>query len=184
MYELTSYPALQERKDKAVESLRELTKLLTESSSEARRLKNRYTLRGVSTKPHITYVLRRAEVSDESSADTIDNEWQWWRISFSKDDAKKPSQDVTKTEAPALEKKESTGWGAPVGPVSEWQKAKMKEKPRGSEHVGYSITKVREIEVLKAAREESSTVLLVYANDYAVEFGEAPPQLPLKVTSV
>jgi hypothetical protein len=165
-----------------VESLRELTKALTKSASEEGYPRNKYTLRGVSTKPHITYVLRRADFSDESSTDTIDNEWQWWRISFSRDDAKRPSQDASKSEAAPLGMPASVGWGVPAGPASEWQNAKMKEKPRGSEHLGYTITKVREIEVLKAAREESSTVLLVYASDKAMQQGQAPPDHTLAVS--
>lgn len=167
-----------------METLRELTKSLTARTNEYE--SSKYTLRGVSTKPHVTYVLRRAEMGDESSTDTIDNEWQWWRISFSKDDAKKPSQDVTKSEAPAPppEKEQvSTGWGVPVGPVSEWKPAKAKEKPRSSEYLGYTVAKVREVEVLKAAREEHSTVLLVYANSDAVNHSESWPEYALKARS-
>jgi hypothetical protein len=167
-----------------VETLRELTKSLTARTKEYESPK--YTLRGVSTKPHVTYVLRRAEMGDESSTDTIDNEWQWWRISFSKDDAKKPSQDATKSEAPAPppEKEQvSTGWGMPVGPVSEWKPAKAKEKPRSSEYLGYTVAKVREVEVLKAAREEHSTVLLVYANSDAVSHSESWPEYALQARS-
>jgi hypothetical protein len=134
----------------------------------------------VSTKPHITYVLHRVDSSDESSTDTIDNEWQWWRISFSKDDAKKPSQEATKSEAPTSQR-ESMGWGVPVGPASEWQKAMMKEEHREGEHLGYTITKVREIEVLKAAREENNTVLLVYASESAMQHPESILQPALKV---
>ncbi|GAB7360178.1 hypothetical protein MBLNU230_g7940t1 [Neophaeotheca triangularis] len=53
-------------------------------------LKYRYTLRGVSTKPHITYVLHPAEDPDsaedametQQDDDTTPPGWQWWRIDY------------------------------------------------------------------------------------------------------
>lgn len=84
--------------------------------------------------------------------------WQWWRISFSTDDAKTQQSESSK----------SNGTGKYVAPPN-------------TDVIGYTARKVREIEVLRAAREESKSVLLVYANSSAVQFGESPAPTPLQV---
>lgn len=111
--------------------------------------------------PHVTYVLRRQVV--DSGEDEMDqdsgksNKWQWWRISFSPEDAK-----TQLAEQKVRNKKYSV--------------------PRDADVAGYTAQKVREIEVLRAAREESKKVILVYANSNAVSFAEddAPPPLQVK----
>lgn len=99
-------------------------------------------------------MLRRqgSGVSDEPQTG---GDWQWWRISFSVEDAK-------------AQRAESN----PNGNAAS----------NNADVVGYTARKVREIEVLKAAREESKTVLLVYAHDNAMkmQYEEAPP--PLQVS--
>jgi hypothetical protein len=90
--------------------------------------------------------------------DKQEDEWQWWRISFSTDDAKTQRSDVSK----------GNGSGKYIAPPN-------------TDVIGYTVRKVREIEVLKAAREESKSVLLVYANSNAVQFDESSAPLPLQV---
>jgi hypothetical protein len=173
---LIQNPALEIRKQKALETLRSRSKALTEPSADSSKPPhNKYTLRGVCTLPHVTYVLRR---SAPASSDVENNtevesggEWQWWRISFSIEDKKARLAEVNQTAAvPSLEDQAA------------WKGTKAKKKWSVQTHgdvAGYTTRKVREIEVLKAAREESNTVLLVYANSNAVNFKEdiAPQEL-------
>jgi hypothetical protein len=86
--------------------------------------------------------------------DTNEDEWQWWRISFSADDAK--TQQAAKAE----------------------KSERKNAAPKNADIIGFTTTKVREIEVLKAAR-DSSSVLLVYANSKYSSFQSdiAPPAL-------
>lgn len=90
---------------------------------------------------------------DES---TTSNEWQWWRISFSVDDGK-------------------TQQAAKAGSQSKFV------TPSHADIIGYTAKRVREIEVLRAARDESTNVLLVYANDKAVGFQDGPTPPALEV---
>lgn len=90
--------------------------------------------------------------------DKARDEWQWWRISFSTDDAKTQQSDSSKDNSS----------GKYVAPPN-------------TDVIGYTSRKVREIEVLRAAREESKSVLLVYANSNAVQFEESPAPPPLQV---
>lgn len=121
----------------------------------------KYTLRGFCTVPHITYVLRRdspIQVEEDliEMEDKKPEEWHWWRISFSTDDAK--TQQAAKPES-RRDKSSSTG---------------------NADVIGYTATKVREIEALRAAR-ESRSLLLVYANNNAVDFPHNPAQPSLQV---
>lgn len=170
---------LERRKQEAQETFRKHSKVLTEQTSSTDPPYNKYTLRGVSTLPHVTYVLKR-RVPEEGTQDAHEanrpDEWQWWRISFSTDDAKARLAEETQTAAVAS----SQG-----GPTPDQQETKKKrEIPRNADVVGYTARKVREIEVLKAAREESSTVILVYANEHAVNFKESGLPLELQVCNV
>lgn len=119
---------------------------------------HKYTLRGICTEPHVTYVLKRNDAGYADDAMDVDGEnrddFQWWRISFSAEDGK------TKQ----AEKRESQG---------------DKAAAQNGDVVGYTARKVREIEVLRAAREEWRTIMLVYASENAmkVNVDEAPPQL-------
>ncbi|KAL1971042.1 hypothetical protein VTN77DRAFT_2876 [Rasamsonia byssochlamydoides] len=150
---------LEDQRQKALETLRSYSKTLTEpSASEDEPPKCKYTLRGVCTAPHVTYVLRRS--GSKKPEDTMEernergDDWQWWRISFSTDDART---------------KEASRTGS----------RRRYDIPPNADVAGFTCRKVREIEVLRAAREESNNVLLVYANSNAVNFkeGAAPPPL-------
>ncbi|KAL3486714.1 hypothetical protein BJX62DRAFT_214713 [Aspergillus germanicus] len=135
---------LEERKQQALESLRGSSKFLTEpSDTPGEPPVHKYTLRGVCTEPHVTYVLRR-RIPDPETPPSDD--YDWWRISFSVDDAKTRQAETGGTSS----------------------------APKDADVIGYTAHKVREVEVLRAAREESKNVLLVYANSNAMNFKEEP----------
>ncbi|RHZ63892.1 uncharacterized protein CDV56_105571 [Aspergillus thermomutatus] len=143
---------LENRKQKAVETLRNYSKILTEpSESPTEPPHHRYTLRGVCTEPHITYVLKPRTSHNSEQATNLESsagdQWQWWRISFSTDDAKARQAGTNRDGKAAA---------------------------NHADVVGYTARKVREIEVLHAAREESKNVLLVYANSNAMSVQANP----------
>jgi hypothetical protein len=88
------------------------------------------------------------------------DDYQWWRISFSAEDGKSRQ----------AEKNQSQGYDAAT---------------ENGDVVGYTIRKTSECEVLRAAREEWSSVLLIYASEKAVNAPvvPAPPQLQVRSTS-
>lgn len=144
-------------KTKALEILRDDSKFLTEPSpSPDENPQLSYHLQGVCTLPHVTYVRRRRASDSDSKAD---DGWQWWRISFSTDDAKRRQAERSTNES------DRSDYVA----------------PQNADVVGYTAHKVREIEVLRAARMESRTVLLVYANSRALSVPESPLPKPLQV---
>ncbi|KKK19695.1 hypothetical protein ARAM_007046 [Aspergillus rambellii] len=146
---------LEERKQSALETLRGYSQFLTEpSASPSEPPLRKYTLRGVCTEPHVTYVLKRTEPHGDGADSTpkLDEAYEWWRISFSLDDAKTRQ----------AEKGQSTTASKNAGVI------------------GYTARKVREIEVLQAAREESKTTLLVYASSNAMAVKEEPAPMPLQ----
>ncbi|KAH6684481.1 hypothetical protein B0J14DRAFT_572979 [Halenospora varia] len=79
--------ALNDEKEKARQTIKDLSKLFTEQSAEADARKLRkYYLRGVSTTKNTTYICRRAEpdlidmdLDKEGASSKRD---QWWRINF------------------------------------------------------------------------------------------------------
>lgn len=144
---------------------------------------HKYYLSGLSTKPWITYVRVKREkdlidfedVEDDPSAsgnrqadqnammdESIDEEaqWDWWRISFSRDDL--PVTETTHEQV--------------AGPLTQqeaymWDMARKVRQPEGGpDLVAYSVQKMREYEVIKAAREESNEVVCVYASENALRF--------------
>ncbi|KAL4800215.1 hypothetical protein BDV19DRAFT_172814 [Aspergillus venezuelensis] len=129
------------RQREAEETLRSYSKYLTEpSDTPGEPPVHKYTLRGVCTEPHVTYVLRR---NPPTETDPNPTGYQWWRLSFSVDDAK--ARHVQTRHAPP---------------------------PKDTDVIGYTARKVREVEVLRAAREESKTVTLIYANANAMSYKE------------
>lgn len=120
---------------------------------------HKYTLQGICTKPHVTYVLKsNSNSGGESDEMKVDGEKvdasQWWRISFSAEDGK--ARHAAKNEA--------------LGDKAGSQDADV---------VGYTATKVQEEEVLQAAGKDWRSVLLVYASNAAMNapVDGAPPQL-------
>ncbi|KAG5291898.1 ubiquitin interaction domain-containing protein [Histoplasma ohiense] len=170
--------SLEERKSQALESLRRYTKELTTASNDPAKPPHRkYTLRGVCTHPHVTYVLRRRENNVEMtegpiSVSSAHDEWQWWRISFSVDDAKARHAEATQTPVvPSLHRNSG---------IAQQQRNPRVPLPANMDVAGYTVRPVREIEVLRAAKEEGRSVLLVYANENAVNFKEGPLPPPLQ----
>lgn len=148
------------RKSRALESLQSYAKFLTEPSpSPDETPRYRYSLRGVCTEPHVTYVLRRRASDDPKDVTDSDSKvcdgWQWWRISFSTDDAKQKRAEKTASNSDY--------------------------PPQSADVVGYTTRKVQETEVLQAAGEGSRTALLVYANSNALSVLEQPLPPPLQV---
>jgi hypothetical protein len=79
--------ALNEEKEKALETMRKLSKLYTSQSNnpDAPKL-TKYTLRGVSTTKSTTYICRRAEPDlidmDLDSDGPKEQGDQWWKINY------------------------------------------------------------------------------------------------------
>ncbi|KAF7717806.1 Uncharacterized protein PECH_008445 [Penicillium ucsense] len=146
---------LEAQKEKAMETLRNHSKILTEAPEAPGEPPGcRYSLRGVCTEPHVTYVLKRAETGDPAGGQQQTPGDQWWRISYSIEDGKTRQHAKQRTQEHAT-------------------------ATQPGDTFGYTATKVREIEVLRAAREEWRSVLLVYASDAAVNapIDPAPTQL-------
>lgn len=92
---------LEEGKAKARDLLTRLSKEDPPDLPEP--LKHRYTLRGVSTKPNVTYVLRPRSENDEGMAidgDDAPPGMQWWRIDY---DVSASGARVIKTKLPQYE---------------------------------------------------------------------------------
>lgn len=123
---------------------------------------HKYTLRGVCTEPHVTYVLKSDRPKESGDSMEVDGasqgQDQWWRISYSAEDGKTRQ----------TEKRNARG---------------DKSASQHGDVIGYTARKVREIEVLRAAREEWRTVLLVYASENAMgaKVDPAPPQLQVSL---
>lgn len=87
--------ALEHSKEKAIEQMRELSKLYTKPSENPEDPPHhKYSLRGVSTNPNTTYVL----VDPSLPGDLMDmalDEWQWWKIQFSRGDTRPISCTVS-----------------------------------------------------------------------------------------
>ncbi|DAA77218.1 TPA_exp: Uncharacterized protein A8136_6478 [Trichophyton benhamiae CBS 112371] len=169
---------LEERKTQAIESLRQLSNCFTGQASSAEESpRHKYTLRGVCTEPHIFYVLRPRKPELDLMTDDVPDvpateQWQWWRFSFSVDDAK-----VGSTRSASLKPSNQIEPSA-SGPTSS-KPVSRATVADNVDIVGYTACPVREIEVLHAAKEESSSVVLVYANEEAMSFeaGELPEPL-------
>lgn len=180
--------SLEERKERALQLYRTVARQLTQPSSDPLEPPtHKYTLRGVSTHPHITYVLRPVvedlmDVGDDNhdqvngevgGTDQARTAGQWWRISFSNDESH--LADELPVQGPLTQVEDEAGGGYAVeaaNPYSDWARKVQQPGSRSS----FSVRKVREVEVLKAAREESNSVLLVYASDDAVNLD--PSHIP------
>ncbi|KAF7503073.1 hypothetical protein GJ744_004355 [Endocarpon pusillum] len=147
---------------------------------------HKYTLRGVSTKPHITYVLRPiAEASQQSEADcSVSGQWQWWRIALSSEEAKSENSAAYGAQPQSVPLSEQQNSINSSGPFSPWPPSNTQNNRLLSENTGsvvaYTIQKVGEEDVLKAAREEHDSVTLVYASEKAVNFRGSALSGPLQ----
>ena len=168
---------LKEQQRQAMELCNTVSQQLIQPSSAGEPPTNKYTLRGVSTKPHVTYVLRPAaqdliDFDGETNLTEKDGgAWQWWRISFSRDEAR-PAKHPPALGPPTQAEVQAAQASAinASGPYSDWKRKIQQSTDDSDAAAGFSLRKVREYEVLKAAREEHDEVLLVYANENAVNF--------------
>jgi hypothetical protein len=172
--------SLEEQKERALEIYRSVAQQLTQPSSDPTEPPtHKYTLRGVSTKPHVTYVLRPVledlmDVGDDNNGEVngepngigkSETAWQWWRISFSREESH--SSGELPVQGPLTQAEDQGPEISTIdsgNPYSEWSRKVQQPESKSC----FSVRKVREVEVLKAAREESNSVLLVYANEEAV----------------
>ena len=134
--------ALNEQKEKARESLRELSKLYTKPSNDKTQPPlHRYTLRGVSTTKSTLYLCRQADpvlidmVLDDGQ--TGPNPDQWWRIHYATSGSNPVSVEVSKA-------------------------------PKTLRFVFNRKQKTTEEKVLEAVKDEGTNSLLVYASDAAM----------------
>ena len=98
---------LKRHKEQARQSLREWSKLLTEDSeTTAPRPHHRYSLRGLSTDPSTTYVLKPiGEPAEEYTADARARGLQWWKLTFSDTDIS--PVNATVSDLPVLDRIDS-----------------------------------------------------------------------------
>jgi hypothetical protein len=168
--------------------LRIKTAQLTEPNvEESSSPSHRFTLRGVSTKQHVTYVLQpAAEALQEPEAESsVSGQWQWWRISSS---TEKPGDKTSVVQGPNPKppppSEQAVSFGV-SGPFSPWPPTGTHNDLLSSEHnenvVSYTVRKVSEADVLKAAREEDDSITLVYASDKAVDFRGTALSGPLQM---
>ncbi|OAG43404.1 hypothetical protein AYO21_02341 [Fonsecaea monophora] len=133
---------------------RQITMRLTKPTLEMPDLPHRkYTLQGVATKPGVTYFrvhnTKTDLLIDDDMLDPDSVQGDWWRTAWLQEDAQ-----------PAI-------YSPPmVGPVTRAQA----EASKMSETNLYSVTRVEEAEVLEAVKKEYNSVLLVYANENAMNF--------------
>jgi len=85
---------LEHSREQALAKLRELSKLYTKPSENPEEPPyHKYTLRGVSTEPNTTYVLANP-MGAEDLMSTDESEWQWWKLQYSRGDARPVSCTV------------------------------------------------------------------------------------------
>lgn len=104
----------------------------------------------------------------------MSDDWEWWRASFSREDGKLQQQEK---RAAAQSNPESTLPEDQPG-LSASQLLNRSETDDG---VGYTLKRVSEEEVLEAAKNESKSVMVVYASEAAVNFKGTAPNQQLQV---
>ena len=102
VYKTKSRPDLEHSKQQALTKLRELSKLYTKPSENPNEPPyHKYTLRGVSTEPCTTYVLANPMGAGDLMS-TDESEWQWWKLQYSRGDARPVSCTVCLRPSPLL----------------------------------------------------------------------------------
>ncbi|KAI9721532.1 MAG: hypothetical protein M1812_002294 [Candelaria pacifica] len=166
--------------------LRKLSAMLTEPSSDPEKPPHHlYTLRGVSTEPHITYVLRPLEATTaDRTPDAVARGWQWWKLSYFTTETK----PMSKTASPPYKSSSSYFLTESALRALNLSTKTAKKSSYGSSSsdssqaniVTHFEQKVSEVQVLRAAKVESRTVLLVYASEKAVRCNTEELPLPLQ----
>ncbi|EXJ75594.1 uncharacterized protein A1O5_00101 [Cladophialophora psammophila CBS 110553] len=146
--------SLEQRKNELRVRSRQITMQLTKPTPEIPDVpSHKYTLQGVATKPGVTYFRRQNTkirfLVDDDALDQDSLSCGWWRTAWLQEEIQHPV-----LHPPML------------GPVTRAQAEATKQ----SETTPYSVTRVQEAEVLEAVRTEANSVLLVYANENAMNF--------------
>jgi hypothetical protein len=123
---------------------------------------NKYVLQGVSTKPEVVYVRHRnPDLLGLDDGDAARSEWQWWKLTWSNNSSSEPSH-------PPM-----------IGPVTQAQaQAAGNGLPGGA---SYSVSKITEEDVIEAAKVENHSVVMVYANQNAMNFECTPVSQALQL---
>ena len=156
---------------------------------------HRYSLRGVSTKPSTTYVLHPS-TSEGHIDDSTRLTEQWWRMSSSPslppDSATKPAKAVGPDPPSSPFPPQSTQqiYGSseangvdttlPASSKTDIDDDLSSVYKKEVEAKGYDLRRVKQEDVLRAAREESDSIILVYASDAAVDFPQSKLSAPLQ----
>lgn len=154
--------ALEDRKEELASGMQKLAQQLTTASDDTSEPPfNKYFLQGVSTKPELVYVRHRN--SDLLGLDDDDassrSEWQWWKLSWSNGSSSDPAHPPV------------------IGPVTQVEAQAATNNTNGAQVSGlssHSVSKISEEEVIEAAKVESNSVVMVYANQNAINFEGTP----------
>ncbi|KAG9783072.1 hypothetical protein HRR83_002015 [Exophiala dermatitidis] len=160
--------SLEQRKTELLAKSRQIALQLTHPTPESPNLPNRkYTLQGVSTKSDIVYVRlpNKDLIQLSEDQDSSDAEYQWWRCSWQQHSNQSLSASTTV-----------------MGPVTQAQADRAQTQHDHDEDSSqpYSVRRVNEGEVLDAAKNEHSSVLLVYASENALRFKGSDLSRPLR----
>lgn len=158
---------LEQRKEELRIRSRQITMQLTKPTPERPDVPHRqYTLQGVATKPGITYFRRQASTGDlldlEEDQMRDDTGYEWWRTSWQQEEAQQAAFH------PPM-----------MGPVTLAQ-AEAAYKAAREELTPHSVSQVTEAEVLDAVKNEHNSVILVFANENAMNFPHTEPSLSLR----
>ena len=161
---------LEEAKSKLIAKMREISTQMTQPTEDPSSPIHKYLLMGVSTRPETTYLRRESTdllgLEEETGAEL--SKWQWWRTSSSTEHIPNPPP------APV------------IGPATQDQAEAAKKKANGNNdnwgnpHILYTVVQVGEEDVIEAIRSEYNSVVLVYANEHAVEWKATPASEALR----
>lgn len=178
---------LEQRKSDLRAKMKEIARQLTQPTAESPDVPHhRYTLQGVSTKPHITYLRHRNTdlLLEEDDGSSDNAEWQWWRMAWIQDEiqAQQQSQRANAptmgplTQAQAEVSTKNLGFTAGLS----FDNLIKSKAPDLDVPKPYTVQKVTEDEVLLAVKKEHSSVILVYASDDALTYQGGELSLPLR----
>lgn len=169
MTNTNQFIALYERKELLITRLKEFSQRLTFKEGDGPPY-HKYTLRGVCTQENVMYVLKQFPGTDFTEC-----EGQWWRISYSVDDARELAYRRLQHPLRSTTPNGTEYFLDPTKP--------RVPVPEHKEIAAATVNPVGEFDVLRAAETESSSVLLVYASEDAVKYQAHELPEPLQVRS-
>lgn len=141
------------RRDQLEEQAKSIMSDLRQPETSKQPLRYKYALQGVSTKPNITYLRKlNQDLIGLEDQDEPHEVWQWWRMAW--DEIPDPTRSQPNTRS---------GKDSPMTHATETD-------------VPFSVTKVSYQIVLDALRTESTSAVLVYADEVALTM--QPGSLP------